>query len=295
MNDIKIDIINNDKLFDYIYSIYQTIDLLPNKEHIINTIEYTDLLLRKDEFISELINTIIDWVYSTQKQKQLIDDRLKENSTSSNAYTFLYQLAKRKFRRGQVQGQFGELLLFNFLEKFFNAAPLVRKMPITTSSNMERFGADAIHVGKKEDKMVLYLGEAKCYKSDCNFSTALKASIDSIFKTFTSISNEMSLYVYDDFIGDDLQSIAKDFLDNKLTNIRFELICIILYNENKKLKSDTEADIKTEIIEIVKERCKNFDKSFYNDKETKILNRLHYILFPIWDLDCILESYVESM
>ena len=33
-----------------------------------------------------------------------------------------------------IQGQFGELLLFHFIQKFMQATPLLRKMKIATSS-----------------------------------------------------------------------------------------------------------------------------------------------------------------
>lgn len=284
----------NNSLFNYIYSIYEPIDLIPNREHRISTIEYTDIMIQTQSFIEELINSAITWVYNIDKQKQLIDEKFHESGDLGSAYSFLVNHAKNKFRIDRPQGQFGELLLFNFLQKFFDSIPLVRKMPITTSVGLERFGADAIHVGFANDSPILYLGEAKCYTSSYKFNAALQDSIDSIFKTFDNLSSELSLYMYDDFIEEDLKKFADDFKNNKVRDLRFELVNIVIYNETSPITKTTEIDIKNEIVNIVKERCKSFDKGLYSNYNSIILNRLHYILFPIWKLDEILNQYKDK-
>lgn len=284
----------NKSLFNYIYSVYETIELKPQKEHRISTIEYTDIKIQTKQFIEELINSAISWVYSIDKQKQLIDQKIKECGDPGSAYSFLVNLAKSKFRIDRPQGQFGELLLFNFLQNFFNAVPLVRKMSITTSPGLERFGADAIHVGFENGNIIMYLGEAKCYSSKYMFNEVIKDSVESIFTTFENLDSELSLYTYDDFIDEKLTRLALDLKNNKISNLKYELVNIIIYNETSKVDKKTETEIKQEIIEIVKNRCKKFDKSFYDNFEERILDRLHYIIFPIWNLDTLLESYKDK-
>lgn len=285
---------NNDYLFNYIFSGTVELDLQPKKNHIVSSIAYSDLKPRVSDFVSELINTIIDWVYSSKKQHDLISERYSKTPSQANAYTYLYQLAKEKFRNGHSQGQFGELLLCNFLQKFFDSAPLVRKMKITTSSELERFGADAIHLGYQDNKPIFYLGEAKCYTTGA-FSSAIKNSINSIFNTFEKIDKELNLYTYDDFLTEDMESVAKKFKENKLENVRFELVCIIIYNESKQIQSDNEKSIKDEIQKIVLDRCSNISKDFYQNYDKRILNRIHYIIFPVWELNKVLDEYEMKM
>lgn len=285
---------NNDYLFNYIFSGTVELDLQPKKDHIVSSIAYSDLKPRVSDFVSELINTIIDWVYSSKKQHDLISERYSKTPSQANAYTYLYQLAKEKFRNGHSQGQFGELLLCNFLQKFFDSAPLVRKMKITTSSELERFGADAIHLGYQDNKPIFYLGEAKCYTAGA-FSSAIKNSINSIFNTFEKIDKELNLYTYDDFLTEDMESVAKKFKENKLENVRFELVCIIIYNESKQIQSDNEKSIKDEIQKIVLDRCSNISKDFYQNYDKRILNRIHYIIFPVWELNKVLDEYEMKM
>ena len=133
---------HTESLINHIYWFKQDLNLQPSKEHIGTAINYTDIQERKDDFLKELVNTVASWVYSKAKSKQIVDERLsKVDFDYGNAYSFLTTQAFSKFRPGQPQGQFGELLLFNFIQYFFMAAPLFRKQRITTSIGHERYGA----------------------------------------------------------------------------------------------------------------------------------------------------------
>ena len=65
-------LLSNTMLFNHVYWVQQKIDLKPDKEHILSSIEYTDILPRKDDFITELVNTAISWVYSQKKTRFII-------------------------------------------------------------------------------------------------------------------------------------------------------------------------------------------------------------------------------
>ena len=288
-------LINNELLFNHVYWVQQKIDLKPDKEHILSSIEYTDILPRKDDFITELVNTAISWVYSQKKQESLLKERYEKTQDYGNASTFLFQQARKKFRKGKPQGQFGELLLFNFLQRFFTAVPLVRKIPITTSPNVERFGADAIHIAKEGNNILFYLGEAKCYKSNYHFSNALKAAILSILNSFDKFFKELDLYTYDDFLDVDLKMIAQNLKENKLRNIDFELVCILIYNEATELQGEDEQTIKANIVKSIETHCDKFDKSFFDKFPQAKINRIHYIFFPVWGLDSLLDDFVEQL
>ena len=62
-------------------------------------------------------------------------------------------------------------------------------MPIKTSSQHERFGADAIHFKIENDKPIIILGEAKTYTSKYKFSQAFEDAITSILSTYSSHRN----------------------------------------------------------------------------------------------------------
>ena len=291
--NIKTMLSSTNKLFNHIFWFRQDIGLFPKKKHIGSVINYNDIKERRDDFLQELTYTITSWVYNNQKQSELFQKRFQETDLA-NATAFLTDLARSKFRADRPQGQFGELLLFNFIQYFFYAAPLLRKQPITTSTGLERFGADAIHFKIEDSNNVFILGEAKCYKSKYKFSCALWDALQSITNTFTNFEKELNLYVYDDFIDPLLQDIAKRYKEGTLPNVRFELVCIIVYNETKKITKDNEHEIKEEIKQIICEKCQSFDKTLFNNIDSKVLKKINYIVFPIWDLDKLLDDFMQN-
>lgn len=276
---------------NHIFWFYEDLDLLPKKNHHGLAINYSDIKERKDDFLSELINTVVSWVYNNNKTKTLVDERVKESGDFGNAVNFITNLAFNKFRKGHPQGQFGELLLFNLLQHYYKAVPVLRKQRITTSVGHERFGADAIHYKKDGTNHLFILGESKCYESKYRFNAAFETSLSSIVDTFNKLDKELDLYLYDDFLEPELEDIVKEYKKGKLKNIKFELVCLIAYNETNAITGDNEDAIKESIKTIIKNRCKTFDKTKYSAIDSKILSRINYIVFPIWKLDDLLNSF----
>ncbi|RCX26496.1 HamA C-terminal domain-containing protein [Thioalbus denitrificans] len=255
----------------------------------INTV---DLAEKKDDFLRELRNTVCNWVYSKSRYKELFDRELEARGYDiQNAASHIDSLARTKFRRGFPQGQFGELLLFNFLQFFFNAPPILRKMPITTNTAIERHGSDAIHYTYADGSNIILLGEAKTYKSKYKFNSAFSDALTSILSTYHNIDDELFLYVYDEFIEEPLRDIARQLKDGQLPNTRYELVCIISYEETNKKDSHNEAAIKQSIEKIVKERFNNADASMLNEENPALIQRIHYIVFPFWGLEKILSDF----
>ena len=278
-------------LMNHLYWFTQDFNIQPRKEHIGTTINYTNIKSREHDFLTELVNTISNWVYNKGKANQIINERLELTNCMQNASSFLTTQAFSKFRPGHPQGQFGELLLFNFIQYFFKAVPLLRKQRITTSVGHERFGADAIHYKWNDDKHCFFLGESKCYESKYRFNTAFKESLESIAKTFSELDKELSLYTYDDFLEPELEDIVKQYKNGALQNTYFELICLIAYDENKDFSGNNEEEIKKSIRDVIQERCSNFDANNFKLIDSKILNRINYIIFPIKQLDSLLEKF----
>lgn len=280
------------QLLNHVYWFNHNLSFSPTKNHIGSSINYSDIKCRKDDFIKELVNTIVDWVYSKPKAKEILENRAAiAGGSLTNACAFLTTNAFSKFRPSKPQGQFGELILFNFLQHFFNAAPLLRKMPIMTTKGLERFGADAIHIKWDSGKYVFILGESKCYESKYGFKSAFENSLTSIINTFNLFDSELSLYTYDDFIEDSLIEIAQKYKNGELDNVRFELVCLITYNENKPIDGDTETELKTSIKNIIIDRCRNLPEETFSNIEHRILSRLNYVIFPVWELDKVLDEF----
>lgn len=295
-------LINNDSLFNNIFVIHQTFDILPNNdEHYGASIDYQDISELRNDFLNELYYSIVDWVYSSQKYKELKKAFMKNGRTEAAANAEIQEKARSKFRGNRnsgsllIQGQLGELLLFHFIQRYQKAAPLLRKMKITTSNKHERFGADAIHFKYENKKPIIILGEAKTYTSDYKFNKAFEDAINSILTTYNSHKKELFQYVHEDFLDGKMNKIAEKYINNQLKNVEVHLVSIIVYNETNQLNLTNKKDIQNQIKIIIEERYRNFDKSKIDLANNAILNRITYIVFPIWKLEELAQEFQNKL
>ena len=296
-DDIAKRLIKNDSLFSKIHVIQQQFDILPSeKEHIGACIKYQDLAEMRAEFIHELVDSVLDWVYSTEKYKKMISAIVTTGKSEAGANSELLRKAHQKFRTGDdsqllIQGQLGELLLFHFIQRCFRAVPILRKMTVLTSSDHERFGADAIHYKVDSEKNIIILGEAKTYVSSYQFNTAFARALDSILDTYKKHKDEINLYVHEDFLDDEMNKVAESYLNGTLDKTEVHLVSIIIYNETQKLKITNQEDILAQIEQIIAKRFSGFDKSKIDLEQNPILKRITYIAFPIWDLEQLAKEF----
>lgn len=296
--DILKRLIKNDSLFNMLGVIVQQYDILPNnKEHIGAYIEYQDLRELRDEFVEELSYTIVDWIYSSEKYEEMKKKLVKNGKSEAAASQYIGRKAKNKFRANKnsenvlIQGQMGELLLYHFIQKCMKAVPLLRKMNIATSSDHERFGADAIHYKIENDKNIIILGEAKTYTSKYKFNEAFSDAIDSILNTYNMHRSELGLYVHEDFLDDEMNKIAEKYLDNTLKPVEIQLVSIVTYNELSKINKIDEDTIRNDIEKIIEEKYRNYDNNKIDISKNPILSRITYIVFPVWDLKELAEKF----
>lgn len=283
---------NTESLMNQIYWFQQDISKPAAASHRAVSIKYIDIKEKRDEFLRELKSTAINWVYSQEKFKKLLAHEINARKGDLiNASSYIHEVATQKFRKGCPQGQFGELLLFNFIQHFFLAPPLLRKMPITTNPALERNGADAIHYREDENRQLFILGESKCYESKYSFNSALKASVKSIIEAFENIENELVLYSYDDFIEDQLKEVAHKLKVGSLENPRFELVCLIAYEETKSIDANSAQEIYLNLEQCIKERWNSSPDDLYEGVRAPVVERIHYVVFPSWDLKGLLNDF----
>ena len=273
-------------------------DILPNnKEHIGAYIEYQDIQELRDGFVEELSDTIVDWIYSSEKYEEIKKKLVKSGRSEAAASQYIGRKAKNKFRANKnsenvlIQGQMGELLLYHFIQKCMKAVPLLRKMNIATSSDHERFGADAIHFKIENDKNIIILGEAKTYTSKYKFNEAFSDALDSILNTYNKHRSELGLYVHEDFLDDEMNVVAEKYLNNTLKSVEIQLVSIVTYNELSKIDKIDENTIRNNIKKIIEDRYRNFDKNKIDMSKNPILSRITYIVFPVWDLKELAEKF----
>lgn len=300
--EIESRLINNDSLFNKIHVIQQNFEIIPDdRPHIGASIAYQDIKELRESFITDLYDTITEWVYCSEKYSELLKLEMSQGKSLSVASSSIQRKARSKFRKSDdpekllIQGQIGELLLFHFIQRYEKAIPLLRKMKITTSSNVERFGSDAIHYKNENENNIIILGEAKTYTSKYKFKDAFSASISSILSSFENIHNELNLYTHEDFLDDELDNIAEKILNNSLENVRYQLVSIIVYNETDKVEITDQEDIYQQIDEIIRERFKSYNNDLIDIKSHPILRRITYIVFPIWELEKLAKQFEDMI
>lgn len=296
--DILKRLIKNDSLFNMIGVIVQQYDILPNnKEHIGAYIEYQDIQELRDGFVEELSDTIVDWIYSSEKYEEIKKKQVNSGKSEAAASQYIGRKAKNKFRANKnsenvlIQGQMGELLLYHFIQKCMKAVPLLRKMNIATSSDHERFGADAIHFKIENDKNIIILGEAKTYTSKYKFNEAFSDALDSILNTYNKHRSELGLYIHEDFLDDEMNVVAEKYLNNTLKFVEIQLVSIVTYNELSQIDKIDENTIRNNIKKIIEDRYRNYDKNKIDMRKNPILSRITYIVFPVWDLKELAEKF----
>lgn len=301
-DDINARLTPNDALFNNIYIIQQDFNIIPHKNgHYGACIDYQDISELRNEFLAELYNSIVDWVYSSDKYRELKEAAMSMGRSEAAASAEVQKKAHEKFRANHnvkeilMQGQFGELILFHFIQRCQKAVPLVRKMKLTTSANHERFGADAIHFKYENGKPLIILGEAKTYTSEYRFNVAFENAVNSILTTYENHKKELKSYVHEDFLDKEMNAIAEAYLNNKLEDVEVHLVCVVVYNETNNLNITNKADIRNQIEEIIRKRYDNFDNTKIDIEHNAILNRITYIVFPVWKLEELVREFQNKL
>ena len=289
---------NTQAFIDTMYVVREDFSLIPSKEHIGTCINYSDLLEMREEFIDELTHTVTQFVYSKVNQDRLLAEFSKGRADSA-AHSNLIKRAKSKFRTSYLQGQFSELLIFNLLQHYYKAAPLLRKMPITTNRQVERHGADAIHIAQENGRYLLYIGEAKTYnpQNKKGLKTAINDAVsDVINKHYKNHRKELDLYVYEEFIPIELEKVAQDYLEGRLNNIEVHLVCIVAYDIKSSINGMSREDILEQIIDDIRIETKNIKNTkTFKEIPPQIIPRLNYIIFPIQEMDNLIDIFEKEI
>jgi len=290
-------LIKTDAFIDTMYYVRHDLTLLPKKEHVCTCINFSDLIEMREDFIRELVGSVVDYVYSTKKSGSIRDKLLRGDRRSLNqANESLSIKAKEKFRKSSIKGQFSELLLFLLLQHHFHAIPLLRKMPITTEPNIERNGADAFHIAMLKSKFILFLGEAKTYdREKYGLKRALTDSITSILKHYKDHRSELNLYSYEEFIPEELESVATEYLSGERDDFEVHLVCLVAFDGRLEIQGKSRSEKLNFIIETVKKTISNANKKIFENIPEDLKPRFNYIIFPINSMQGLLDDFKNKL
>ncbi|WP_165838216.1 HamA C-terminal domain-containing protein [Pontibacter arcticus] len=285
-------------LLNKMYFIEDSFDLGVNNRCIGTCINYSDLLEMQDEFIEELVATVLRYVYSKRKQNQMKAHLINnEERDEDNAFSILQARAKSKFRKADVKGQISELLIYNLLQHHFKAVPILRKMPLTTNPELERNGADAIHLGVEGGKVKIYIGECKTSDRETGaFNYALTESIKDVILHYKSHRNEMNLYVYEDFIPEELEDFVQKYLNGDITDVQVNLVCMVSYGNKDTITGNSREEKLEDTIEKVRNAVRSINRDILHKKiDSALKPRIHVLIFPINEMNSLLEKFSKKI
>lgn len=285
-----------DALFATMYAVRADLSRVPVKEHVATCIKYSDLMEMRREFVRELVDTAVTWVYSPTKQEKLIGELIKSRD-QGGAWRHLWALVREKFRRSSVRGQFSELILASMLQYYYKATPLLRKMSITTNPEVERHGADAIHVGVDGAKYLLYIGEAKTYtRAGGGLRDGLGDALKGVVEKYNGHRDELSLYTYEDFLPVELEQVARDYQAGRMSNIEVHLVCMVTYNPGHDIVGSDQDELMACMVEGIKAEMADIkDSAIFNCIVPNLCPRMNYILFSVREMEDLLEAFALEL
>lgn len=160
--------------------------------------------------IEALENALITYALSRRTVEDLIQQRKFGNLSS---------YAREKLRKAeQNTGEFGELLLYCFLESHLNAPKLLTKLEIKTSANDYVKGADGVHLLQLDERTFqIIFGESKLY-GDLN--QGILAAFESIGEM---VDNGLDKIFYEKHLIDS-NLLKENVSENKLQLLKKILI-----------------------------------------------------------------------
>lgn len=99
-DDINARLTPNDALFNNIYIIQQDFNIIPHKDgHYGACIDYQDISELRNEFLTELYNSIVDWVYSSDKYRELKEAAMSMGRSEAAAFA---EVQKKRMKNSEV-------------------------------------------------------------------------------------------------------------------------------------------------------------------------------------------------
>lgn len=130
--------------------------------------------------VGEFAKQVAQYVTEYAIPRSRIEDAFahRDKTRMSNRVNRIAAEARGLFTSLEKSGEGGELLLFVLGETLLKLPQLICKMDLKTSSAMHYHGADGLHVGAEDGKLLLYWGESKLHAAptdairDCLASVA---------------------------------------------------------------------------------------------------------------------------
>jgi hypothetical protein len=245
-------------------------------------LSYESGLYRQSDLVKLIRDTVIYFALTPQELAQIDAETLAKLQTRA--------WKRISNRPAAKKGDYGELLLFLILEVFYPARKVVTKVRLRSSLGDEIKGYDCAHFSIENDKICLWLGEAKFHQ---DFNTAIHKAIESLNDHISdkAIKDELTILESNNTeINDGDRQAIEDYLNSgiSLDEMLFKIPVLITYD--------------SKAIGNHKEICDEFSKELHSELDNKYslidgrnINlkknmEVHFILVPLQTVKEIKEA-----
>ena len=245
-------------------------------------LSYESGLYRQSDLVKLIRDTVIYFALTPQELAQIDAETLTKLQTRA--------WKRISNRPAAKKGDYGELLLFLILEVFYPARKVVTKVRLRSSLGDEIKGYDCAHFSIENDKICLWLGEAKFHQ---DFNTAIYKAIESLNDHISdkAIKDELTILESNNTeIDDGDRQAIEDYLNSgiSLDEMPFKIPVLITYD--------------SKAIGNHKEICDEFSKELHSELDNKYslidgrnINlkknmEVHFILVPLQTVKEIKEA-----
>lgn len=253
------------------------------------TLDYEDGRYRQKELVG-LIRDAVPFFALTEDEIATID----KSDWNKNSFTRISD-ANRKSK-----GDYGEILLFLILSIFYDVPKFVTKARLRSTTREQIKGFDCAHFSISNDKVTLWLGEAKFHQ---NISGAINSAFTSLQEHLTDserIKSELRLLGGEIELNKQLECEKYELLKSYVTggrslnkvNIAVPVLCTYDSKCIKEFSKDIDSDIESEDfknkigVELEENFKRIYSKNWPNRKNIKIV----FFIVPLESVSELKES-----
>ena len=123
----------------------------------------------------------------------------------------------------------------------------------------------------------------------------LKTATDFCGQVLHFLLDKHRQYLHQDFLEPETEQLATNLVNGNIKNVEFHLVSIIAYEEKNAKNGNTRDEILGGIKRVIENRYRNFDNNKIDIKSNPILNRITYIVFPVWSFEELIRSFSDGI
>lgn len=253
------------------------------------TLDYEDGRYRQNELVG-LIRDAVPFFALTEDEIATID----RSDWNKSSFTRISD-ANRKSK-----GDYGELLLFLILSIFYDIPKFVTKARLRSTTREQIKGFDCAHFSIKNDKVTLWLGEAKFHQNISGAITSAFASLEEHLTDSERIKSELRLLGGEIEINKKLDTEKYELLKSYVTggksldkvDIAVPVLCTYDSKCIKEFSNKINCDIESDEFKykIGIELEENFQKIYKKNWPTRKNIKIVFFILPLESVSALKEN-----